>query len=94
MPTTLFPNARSGAPCSCGWFYPDLKDIKRRCGRGSITSNEDLPDLLTSDGHVAFVKPSRRFEGVARMRVVLDKVVTPDEDPPELICGFALVWAG
>jgi hypothetical protein len=31
-------------------------------------------------GHVAFVKPSKRVKGKALMRLVIDKVVTPDED--------------
>jgi len=55
---------------------------------------EVVPKYSMLCGHVAFVKPSGRIEGVARMRVVRDKVVTPDEDLPELICGFAMVWAG
>ena len=46
-----------------------------------VTANgrEVLPPGSVVDGHVAFVKPSKRIKGKAEMRIVLDKVTTPGE---------------
>jgi hypothetical protein len=38
-----------------------------------------VPDGSFVDGHVAFVKPSKRIKGRAEMRIVLDSITTPDE---------------
>lgn len=46
---------------------------------------EVVPKYSMVYGHVAFVKPSGRIKGTAQMRVVLDKVVTPDEDKEFLL---------
>jgi len=40
---------------------------------------EVVPKYSMVYGHVAFVKPAGRIKGTAQMRVVVDKVVTPDE---------------
>jgi hypothetical protein len=50
-----------------------------------VDGKEIVPKFSQVTGHVAFVKPSRRVKGVAQMRVVLDKVVTPDEDEEFLL---------
>ena len=38
-----------------------------------------VPDGSFVDGHVAFIKPSKRIKGRAEMRIVLDQVTTPDD---------------
>jgi hypothetical protein len=38
-----------------------------------------VPDGSFVDGHVAFVKPSKRIKGRAEMRIVLDQITTPDD---------------
>jgi hypothetical protein len=45
-----------------------------------VDGKEVVPKYSQVLGHVAFVKPSKRIKGKALMRLVLDKVVTPDED--------------
>jgi hypothetical protein len=45
-----------------------------------VDSKEVVPKYSQIQGHVAFVKPSKRVKGKAQMRLVIDKVVTPDED--------------
>ncbi len=45
-----------------------------------VDGKEVVPKFSQVTGHVAFVKPSKRVKGKAEMRLVLDKVVTPDED--------------
>jgi hypothetical protein len=37
-----------------------------------------IPEGSLVDGHVAFIKPSKRIKGRAEMRIVLDSVTTPD----------------
>jgi len=46
------------------------------------------------EGHVAFVKPSGRFKGVAQMRVVLDHIITPDDIKLALPAGLDDMNAG
>lgn len=43
-----------------------------------VNGKEVLPKYSTVDGHIAFLKPSGRVAGKAQMRLVLDKVTTPD----------------
>jgi hypothetical protein len=38
-----------------------------------------IPEGSLVNGHVAFIKPSGRFHGKAEMRVVLDSILTPDD---------------
>jgi hypothetical protein len=38
-----------------------------------------IPEGSLVEGHVAFIKPSKRIKGRAQMRIVLDNVVTPDD---------------
>ena len=45
-----------------------------------VNGKEMVPKYSQVTGHVAFVKPSKRIKGKALMRLVIDKVVTPDED--------------
>ena len=45
-----------------------------------VNGKEVVPKFSQVQGHVAFVKPSKRIKGVAQMRLVVDKVVTPEED--------------
>jgi hypothetical protein len=46
----------------------------------NVDGKEVVPKFSQVVGHVAFVKPSKRISGKAEMRLVVDKVVTPDED--------------
>ena len=39
-----------------------------------------VPQGSTVSGHIAFLKPAGRIKGKAQMRIVLDSVVTPDEE--------------
>ena len=50
-----------------------------------VDSKEVVPKYSQIQGHVAFVKPSKRVKGKAQMRLVIDKVVTPDEDKQFLL---------
>ena len=50
-----------------------------------VNGKEVVPKFSEVQGHVAFVKPSKRIKGVAQMRLVIDKVVTPDEDKEFLL---------
>jgi hypothetical protein len=45
-----------------------------------VNGKEVVPKFSQVTGHVSFVKPSQRVKGKALMRLVVDKVVTPDED--------------
>jgi hypothetical protein len=45
-----------------------------------------VPDGSIVDGHVAFIKPSKRIKGRAEMRIVLDDVTT-DEDAKYALSG-------
>jgi len=45
-----------------------------------VNGKEVVPKFSQVQGHVAFVKPSKRIKGVAQMRLVIDKVVTPEEE--------------
>ena len=45
-----------------------------------VDGKEAVPKFSQVLGHVAFVKHSKRVAGKAEMRLVIDKVVTPDED--------------
>ena len=38
-----------------------------------------VPEGSLVNGHVSFLKPSKRIKGIAQMRVVLDDVTTPEE---------------
>jgi hypothetical protein len=44
-----------------------------------VDGQEVVPVHSTVEGHVAFVKPSGRFKDKAELRLVVDKVTTPDE---------------
>ena len=50
-----------------------------------VDGKEVVPKYSQVQGHVAFVKPSKRVKGKALMRLVIDKVVTPDEDKQFLL---------
>ena len=50
-----------------------------------VDGKEVVPKYSQVLGHVAFVKPSKRIKGKAQMRLVLDKLVTPDEDKQFLL---------
>ena len=50
-----------------------------------VDGKEVVPKFSEVQGHVAFVKPSKRVKGKAQMRLVIDKVVTPDEDKEFLL---------
>ena len=50
-----------------------------------VDSKEVVPKYSQVEGHVAFVKPSKRIKGTAQMRLVIDRVVTPDEDKQFLL---------
>jgi hypothetical protein len=50
-----------------------------------VDAKEVVPKFSQVVGHVAFVKPSKRIAGKAQMRLVIDKVVTPDEDKQFLL---------
>jgi len=50
-----------------------------------VDSKEVVPKYSQVQGHVAFAKPSKRVKGKALMRLVIDKVVTPDEDKQFLL---------
>jgi hypothetical protein len=45
-----------------------------------VDGKEVVPKYSQVLGHVAFVKPSKRIKGKAQMRLVIDKLVTPEED--------------
>jgi len=45
-----------------------------------VNGKEVVPKFSEVVGHVAFVKPSGRIKGKGELRLVIDKVVTPDED--------------
>ena len=44
----------------------------------TVNGKEVIPKYSEVDGHIAFLKPSGRVAGKAQMRLVLDKIVTPD----------------
>jgi hypothetical protein len=44
-----------------------------------VDGKEVVPAHSTVDGHVAFILPSGRFTRKAEMRLVVDKLMTPDE---------------
>ena len=50
-----------------------------------VDGKEIVPKFSQVLGHVSFVKPSKRVKGKALMRLVIDKVVTPDEDKAFLL---------
>jgi len=50
-----------------------------------VDSKEVVPKYSQVEGHVAFVKPSKRIKGKAQMRLVIDRVVTPEEDKQFLL---------
>jgi len=50
-----------------------------------VDGKEIVPKFSQVIGHVSFVKPSERVKGKALMRLVIDKVVTPDEDKAFLL---------
>ena len=45
----------------------------------NIDGKTVVPDGSFVNGHVSFIKPSKRIKGKAEMRIVLDDVTTPDE---------------
>jgi hypothetical protein len=44
----------------------------------TVNGKEIIPKYSEVDGHIAFLKPSGRVAGKAQMRLVLDRIVTPD----------------
>jgi hypothetical protein len=42
--------------------------------------HEVVPQGSLVEGHVVFVKPSGRVKGLGEMRIVLDKIITPDNE--------------
>jgi hypothetical protein len=51
----------------------------------TVDGREVVPKFSQVVGHVAFVRPSKRIKGKAEMRLVIDKVVTPEEDKQFLL---------
>ncbi len=45
----------------------------------TANGNTIVPEGSLVEGHVAFIKPSKRIKGRAEMRIVLDNVVTPED---------------
>ncbi len=43
-----------------------------------VNGKQVVPQWSTVNGHIAFLKPSGRVSGKAQMRLVLDKITTPD----------------
>lgn len=43
-----------------------------------VNGKQVVPQWSTVSGHIAFLKPSGRIMGKAQMRLVLDKITTPD----------------
>jgi hypothetical protein len=43
-----------------------------------VNGKQVVPQWSTVSGHIAFLKPSGRVRGKAQMRLVLDKITTPD----------------
>jgi hypothetical protein len=43
-----------------------------------VSGKQVVPQWSTVSGHIAFLKPSGRVRGKAQMRLVLDKITTPD----------------
>jgi hypothetical protein len=43
-----------------------------------VNGKQVVPQWSTVSGHIAFLKPSGRVTGKAQMRLVLDKITTPD----------------
>jgi len=54
----------------------------------TVDGKELIAAGSTVEGHVAFVKQSGRFSGVAQMRVVLDDIITPDDIKLALPAGL------
>jgi len=50
-----------------------------------VNGKEVIPQYSQVQGHVSFVKPSKRIKGKALMRLIVDKVVTPEEDKEFLL---------
>ena len=48
-----------------------------------------IPQGSTVNGHIAFLKPSGRIRGKAQMRVVLDSIITPDDQTVKLSSTLA-----
>lgn len=46
----------------------------------NAAGKEVVPQGSIVEGHVVFAKPSKRVKGVGEMRIVLDKITTPDND--------------
>jgi hypothetical protein len=46
----------------------------------NIGGKEAVPEGSIVEGHVVFVKPSKRIKGTGQMRIVLDQITTPDND--------------
>jgi hypothetical protein len=46
----------------------------------NVAGKEVVPQGSIVEGHVVFAKPSRRVKGAGEMRIVLDKITTPDNE--------------
>jgi hypothetical protein len=46
----------------------------------NVAGHEVVPQGSIVDGHVVFVKPSKRVKGTGEMRIVLDTITTPDDE--------------
>ena len=55
---------------------------------------EVVPAGSTVEGHVAFVKPSGRVRGKAEMRIIIDRIITPDDVKVPLSAGLQDTNAG
>jgi hypothetical protein len=55
---------------------------------------EVVPTGSTVEGHVAFVKPSGRIRGKAEMRIIIDRIITPDDVKLPLSAGLQDTNAG
>jgi hypothetical protein len=48
-----------------------------------------VPQGSTVSGHIAFVKPAKRIKGKAQMRIVLDSLITPEDQKIQLSSTLA-----
>lgn len=46
----------------------------------TVGGMDAVPQGSIVEGHVTFVKPSKRIKGVGEMRIVLDQITTPEEE--------------
>jgi len=59
-----------------------------------VDGKEVIPVASTVDGHVTYVKPSGRIHGRAELRVIIDKIETPEDMVYKLSAGLEDMNAG